>query len=520
MDPLSAPVPAPADDAPGAAQGAAPPDPADEQRDDASALVGRHVAESIQTVLTAMILAFVFRAFFIEPFIIPTGSMAESLLGAHTAVVCSACGWDYAVGEAPAGARLRDAPMCPNCHQRADLQREPGIAKAGDRILVHKWPFVLAGWLGPRRWDVIVFRDPANPEENYIKRLVGLPGETVEIVDGDVYIDGQIARKPSTAQAALWFVVYDQRHVPSGVSAGDTPSPWVAESETPPPLGWSGLRERVVHYTGADALPRYIRFDPLHSRYYLRDGYGYNVDSPETLVGDVRLSAEIDWRAGEGELRWEITRDDAVFSLRLGHAGDVTLVRRSATKPDDAPDFTLTHQLAHALRGRRSGVRFAHVDYRVWVEIDGRVVLETSPAQYAPDLPALRRESRMSPVGLRIAAARFDGDLHGLRIDRDVHYTRTPVSSQRAAAGAPFELAADAYFVLGDNSPSSHDGREWYRLAPHLRREEADGRYQRGTVRADQIVGQAFFVYLPGLVPSDAVSGLRVPDFGRLRFIR
>ncbi len=479
----------------------------------------QHVIESVQTVLTAMILAFVFRAFFIEPFIIPTGSMAEGLCGAHRDYVCPACGWEYAVGDVPSGGPPTEPPTCPNCHRRADPEKEAGIPKAGDRILVHKWPFELSSWLGPHRWDVIVFRDPANPEENYIKRLVGLPGESVEIVDGDVYINGEIARKPAAAQNALWFVVYDQNHARSTL-ADDAPTPWIAADESPPSLGWSDLDERVVKYHGPDDAPRSIRFDPIHSRYYLRDVYGYNVNAPDTLVGDVRLSAEIHWDSGEGELAWELVRGDDVFTLRLAADGAVTVTRIAGGDDHPSPRFSLVGRLPYSLQGRTTAVRFAHVDYRVWVEIDGQILLSTTPGQYEPDLQALRHMTRSAPVGLRVTARKFDGELRDLRIDRDVHYTRTSVSSQRAAAGEPFQLGPDSFFVLGDNSPNSHDGREWYKLDTHLMAEEAAGRYQRGTVRRDQIVGQAFFVYLPGLMPSEAASGLHIPDLGRLRFIR
>ena len=42
----------------------------------------------------------------------------------------------------------------------------------------------------PKRFDIIIFRYPDDESELYIKRIIGLPGETVEIRDGDVYIDG------------------------------------------------------------------------------------------------------------------------------------------------------------------------------------------------------------------------------------------------------------------------------------------------------------------------------------------
>ncbi|MBQ3515185.1 MAG: signal peptidase I [Lachnospiraceae bacterium] len=44
----------------------------------------------------------------------------------------------------------------------------------------------------PERGDVVIFPYPDNPEVTYVKRIIGMPGETVEIYDGNVYIDGEI----------------------------------------------------------------------------------------------------------------------------------------------------------------------------------------------------------------------------------------------------------------------------------------------------------------------------------------
>lgn len=55
----------------------------------------------------------------------------------------------------------------------------------GDYLLIDQVSF---RFREPSRGEVIVFRFPNNPSEFYIKRIVGLPGETVEIRDGDIYI--------------------------------------------------------------------------------------------------------------------------------------------------------------------------------------------------------------------------------------------------------------------------------------------------------------------------------------------
>jgi signal peptidase I len=62
-----------------------------------------------------------------------------------------------------------------------------------DRILVSKISLVLEPL---RRGDIVVLWNPRNPEESWIKRIIGLPGERVQIVEGTVYIDGQPLDEP------------------------------------------------------------------------------------------------------------------------------------------------------------------------------------------------------------------------------------------------------------------------------------------------------------------------------------
>jgi len=487
------------------------------------------ILESVETVLTALILAFTFRAFFMEAFIIPTGSMAESLLGKHGTQLCPRCGWEFDYGSQDAGGP--QAPFvappsvrCPNCHVWIDLDRERVAARAGDRILVHKWPYELGRLFGPRRWDVIVFRDPANPAQNFIKRVVGLPGDAVEIIDGDVFVrprgaaEFSIARKPPAAQSALWFVVFDQSYLPQIADARRPPA-WIAER--PDGGGWSGLDERIIRFDARDDEPHALRFDPIEPGDYLYDVYGYNPQTPEHVVGDVRMVAEVWRRSDGGGLRWEIVRDGWTFALQMDADGDVAI--RGAPPPGQPGGFALgpTHIGALAQRGPLA-IEFGHVDYRVYVAIDGRERLSTSDREYAPRLDALRTTTRTVPVSLRSVAWGGRFELRRLRIDRDVHYSYTPGKTQRAYAGHPFALGDQEYFVVGDNSPNSHDAREWepVRLSPEMRSLLAGGRYHTGTVHADQIVGRGFFVYLPGLLPVDARGRWRVPDFGRIRVVR
>ena len=74
----------------------------------------------------------------------------------------------------------------------------------GDQILVNRFLYASAayGWEGflpfrpPARGDVVVFRHPQEPEADYVKRIIGLPGETVIVVEGTVSIDGRPLDEP------------------------------------------------------------------------------------------------------------------------------------------------------------------------------------------------------------------------------------------------------------------------------------------------------------------------------------
>jgi hypothetical protein len=81
----------------------------------------------------------------------------------------------------------------------------------------------------------------------------------------------------------------------------------------------------------------------------------------------------------------------------------------------------------------------------------------------------------------------------------------------------------DEFFVLGDNSPQSHDGRTWTSAAPTLRLADENGQrlYQLGTVPRYSLIGRAFFVYWPAGFRVPGLPGLPlIPNVGRMRFIR
>jgi signal peptidase I len=156
---------------------------------------------TIELAVSLVVLVVLFREFLAGGYMIETGSMAPCLVGYHWQATCPGCRYSFAVE----GSRKKDRAVCPNCGQgRISLEALP--RNDGDHLLVHRAAFALRA---PRRWEVVVFRNPNRPTQAYVKRMIGRPGETVEIREGDIYIDGAIQTKPYETQRGMRIAVYD-----------------------------------------------------------------------------------------------------------------------------------------------------------------------------------------------------------------------------------------------------------------------------------------------------------------------
>lgn len=136
---------------------------------------------SVAMVLFALL---VLQPFVCEAFVTPANSMAPTLLGKHWQSTCPDCGESSFCS--PVDPVYRSGvpllSICRNFHV-LEVSDVPPRVFPGDRFLVTKF-------LAPKRWDIIVFEYPEDPSTLYVKRLVGLPGETVQIEDGAVWING------------------------------------------------------------------------------------------------------------------------------------------------------------------------------------------------------------------------------------------------------------------------------------------------------------------------------------------
>jgi len=117
-----------------------------------------NLGENARTLIIAFILAITFRSFAFEPFHIPSGSMKNTLLVGDYLFV-SKYSYGYSRYSFPMGLPLFKGRI---------MEFNP-----------------------PKRGDVVVFRYPQNPHIDFIKRLMGLPGDKIQLKEGIVYINGE-----------------------------------------------------------------------------------------------------------------------------------------------------------------------------------------------------------------------------------------------------------------------------------------------------------------------------------------
>jgi signal peptidase I len=125
----------------------------------------KEFTEALSQILIAILIALLFRSFFFEPYQIPSGSMKPTLI-IGDCVVVSKYSYGYSRYSLPLGVKLLP---------------ESRILQAGK----------------PERGDVIIFRGPSNTSITYIKRLIGLPGDRIQVIDGIVYINAEEVKRIS-----------------------------------------------------------------------------------------------------------------------------------------------------------------------------------------------------------------------------------------------------------------------------------------------------------------------------------
>jgi signal peptidase I len=464
----------------------------------------------------------VVRTVALEPFGVPTGSMAPALIGNHRETRCSRCDYRVVVGEPGPDARpVRfDACRCPNCGQVVDLTDAREVP--GDRLMVDKTAYQSRP---PRRWEVGVFQCPADNTKPYVKRVVGLPGELVQISGGDVYADGQLLRKTLAQFREVRVPAFDLNHAPPAGWAvrwlvepvADTVRP--AASRGPgTPADESVLREGALFLDGTRTPEgvgltyRQWNLDTDREE-AVGDHLGYNGGPVERRNGFARGRPESEPDPVHDfavEFDLEVVAGSGAFALRLTDGADgmgadlpIDAAPAAVRVTRDGTDESISGTPGLA-PGRTYRIEFAFVDRRASLAIDGREVV--APLDLPFDPPGRIRRGGMSrPLQLGVRGASVV--VRNLQLFRDIHY----LSIGKASDG--WQLGVDEYFLLGDNTTNSHDSRLWV----------VDGNPAPGVPEAD-FVGKPFLIHQPLRLGRVTVGGksrmFQTLDWSRLRLLR
>lgn len=500
--------------------------------------------ETIESIVIAFILAFVFRAFVVEAFVIPTGSMAPTLLGQHVRVTCPECGHHFKAGPYHSQSNIvrgqrvahkfqKDVELfCPMCD--LPLHYDRVRTSGGDRILVLKYIY---GLREPERWDVVVFKNPNEPDVYYIKRLVGLPGEMLRIVRGNVYSrplgpssgDWRVQRKTDRpdVQRVVWQPIYHSDHLPldGGLAdlQGPRTKPW-----TPPWTvaggDWKVERGPVWAFAPASGEGT-LAFDFESSDHYPRNFYAYNLLDDRDGLDSYNREAVTEMRLGvtlapqaEG-VSASLLTSGLNFLVRGRVEADGRVVIETTQREGPSTEWRVRAEGRTEPLATRQGTRLElwHADQSVSLWANGRRV--AGPWEYELSEVGISLEA-LAEQDVEVPRPRAEVSLSGgpvvvrsLDLDRDLYYTQ---SGRNGGAHSPAEIPLDHFYCLGDNSPSSEDSRAWRDIDPWV--QDLRGSLP-GTVPREIMIGRAFFVYFPASFAAGPIP-YGVPNFGEMRFIR
>lgn len=465
--------------------------------------------EVVETVVFVIVLVLLLKSFVAEAFVIPTGSMAETLWGYQKVVDCPSCNYRFPVNssreaEPSDGMRkeLTESCVCPNCQKAIDIPKVRGANgntigtnptyTSGDRVLVAKFLYDLFA-RDPDRLDVVVFKFPGDSvgglrfpttgpfrnhtPMNYIKRLIGLPGEVIAIHCGKLYAlsrekvpehrdidknqlkpdvysqnlwqhpfahendsddlklfrkgEFKIIRKAPENVLSMRRIVYDHDHPPTDLE-GVVPSRWNSGKGS-----WKAISNQGFAASGGDGE------DWLHYNHLVRDssegkkyspqlisdlmGYNsYNQRTPtngRNWVGDLMLEVEVTVKKDQGELILELSKANDRFQARFNLGdGACKMVRVTETESDptvSSQDFEVAKT---PVRKGTYRLRLANVDNRLLLWVDGKLIFPDGISYETSLTPIATRKNDLNrPASIGVQGA--DVEVHHLKLFRDTYYT-------------------------------------------------------------------------------------------------
>jgi signal peptidase I len=388
---------------------------------------GVWVKENIEAIIIAFIMALVIRCFCIEVFKIPSSSMEPILLGdvsdKHPAETC------------PFGAYH--------------------VSPGGDRIMVTKYYYAFSQI---ERFDVVVFKFPLNQAKNFIKRVVGLPDESLKIYRGNLYVKKkgeerfQIARRTLRTQDSIWIDPAKGSKGFLGTKA-DFERSW-------DPKALPDRKGPATHTvtdgelsTQEAAGERSLQFS--YKPGSLDDGSGQSVD-------DMHIAFEFEMTSPRGQVFAELANAYGRFEVLLDTEGGSLL--RCHLPSKDAAGRIVTNVVTQPLTDVRISVDHWYkldlsiVDGMAYVRInDGEPRARQPFIDFRENLVEVPNPERRIAFGTRGVTFK----VKNLALGRDIYYRGRDRNSMDLHEDEELVIPAGHYVMMGDNVANSHDSRAW-----------------------------------------------------------
>lgn len=395
------------------------------------------ILENLESLAAALIVVLLVWHFALEAFQIPTGSMAPTMIGSS-------------VGR--------------------------GMLTDGDRVLVDKFAFE---YRDPMQWEPVVFRFPLRRTDPYVKRCIGIPGNEILIVHGDIYVrqnDGaeiELLEKSPRVREVLWLPMLEELNTRSAFIKNFKTDGDVEFDEGSFEIGSNG---RVVFPKGdgnddAEVTDHDASFGATGAA-----KTNYN----RGIVNDLRIIGEVDFE-DSGRFSLAIVRDGDTYEFSISEDGNPELSRE---RDGQTTDLT-TSEMKDFDDSAPFDIDFSIADGRLVLIVEGDEIANLQVG--TPMLAVLRELDKNSQINLagddamklaseqpaipRRARVHLSGESRFTleALQRDIYYQGrfiTPQQPGGVLTELPFavKLEEDQYFVLGDNSPGSQDCRFWTQI--------------------------------------------------------